>query len=116
MIRSGVRLRDPTRVRLGAPGDTLGGMNGMVTNLDRLARSVKDARDIAEELTAKGHLRGKQPKLSTTQRKLLFDLQDRGEYTQTEIAELFNVSRATVYRELQRRRVTFRATCQAHIY
>jgi DNA invertase Pin-like site-specific DNA recombinase len=65
---------------------------------------------------AKGHLKGKQPKLSTTQRKLLFDVQDRGEYTQTEIAELFNVSRATVYRELQRRRVAFLATCEAHIF
>ena len=29
---------------------------------------------------AKGHLKGKQPKLSTAQRKLLFDVQDRGEY------------------------------------
>lgn len=137
----------------------------MVTKLDRLARSVKDARDIADELTmkgvarnlggsryptdpvgrllfnvlamvaeferdlismrtkegmavarAKGHLKGKQPKLSTTQRKLLFDVQDRGEYTQTEIAELFNVSRATVYREPQRRRVAFLATCEAHMF
>lgn len=138
----------------------------VVTKLDRLARSVKDARDIADELTmkgvslnlggsrydptdpvgrllfnvlamvaeferdlismrtkegmavarAKGHLKGKQPKLSTTQRKLLFDVQDRGEYTQTEIAELFNVSRATVYRELRRRRTVFLATCEAHIF
>lgn len=141
-------------------GDTF-----VVTKLDRLARSVKDARDIADELTmegvalnlggsrydppdpvgrllfnvlamvagferdlismrakegvavarAKGHLKGKQPKLSTTQRRLLFDVQDRGEYTQAEIAELFNVSRATTYRELQRRRVAFLATCEAHI-
>lgn len=47
---------------------------------------------------------------------LLFDVQDRGEYTQTEIAELFNVSRATVYRELRRRRVALLATCEAHIF
>ncbi len=141
-------------------GDTL-----VVTKLDRLARSVRDARDIADELTAKGvaldlggsrydpsdpvgrlssnvlpmvaeferdlismrtkegmavahakgHLEGKQPKLSTTQRKLLFDVQDRGEYTPTEIAELFSVSRATVYRELRRRRLALLATCEAHI-
>lgn len=157
------RARPGLREALAAvrEGDTF-----VVTKLDRLARSVKDARDIADELTmkgvalnlggsrydptdpvgrllfnvlamvaeferdlismrtkegmavarAKGHLKGKQPKLSTTQRKLLFDVQDRGEYTQTEIAELFNVSRATVYRELQRRRVAFSATCEAHIF
>lgn len=47
------------------------------------------------------------------QRKLLFDVQDRGEYTQTEIAELFSVSRATVYRELQRRRAALVSTVVA---
>ena len=138
----------------------------MVTKLDRLARSLRDARDIADELTtkgvalslggsrydptdpvgrllfnvlamvaeferdlismrtregmavarAKGRLKGKQPKLSTSQRKLLFEVQDRGEYTQTEIAELFSVSRATVYRELKHRRDTFLASCEAHIF
>lgn len=65
---------------------------------------------------AKGHLKGKQPKLSMTQRKLLFDVQDRGEYAQTEIAKPLNVSRATVYRESQRRRVAFLATCEAHTF
>lgn len=157
------RARPGLREALAAvrEGDTL-----VVTKLDRLARSVRDARDIADELTtkgvalslggsrydptdpvgrllfnvlatvaeferdlismrtkegmavarAKGHLKGKQPKLSNTQRKLLFDVQDRGEYTQTEIAELFSVSRATVYRELHRRRVAFLATCEAHIF
>lgn len=125
----------------------------MVTKLDRLARSVLDARDIADELTrkgvtlslgssiydptdpigrllfnvlsivaefesdlvrartregmasakAKGRLRGKQPKLSEHQRKHLLGLVDAGEYTRSEIAELMNVSRTTVYREIQRR-------------
>jgi DNA invertase Pin-like site-specific DNA recombinase len=129
-------------------GDTL-----VVTKLDRLARSLLDARDIADELTAKGvalslgdsihdpadrigrllfnmlgivaefetnlirmrtragmavarargRFRGKQPKLSAAQRKHLLELQDAGEYTQTELAELFSVSRTTIYRELQRR-------------
>ncbi len=129
-------------------GDTL-----VVTKLDRLARSLKDARGIADELTlkgvvlslggslydptdpvgrllfnvlgmvaefesdlilmrtregmaiarAKGRLRGKQPKLSRTQRGHLYELLDDREYTQTEIAELFNVSRATISREVQRR-------------
>jgi DNA invertase Pin-like site-specific DNA recombinase len=49
---------------------------------------------------AKGRLKGKQPKLSKTQRKHLLTLHDAGEHTQ---AELFRVSRTTVYRELQRR-------------
>lgn len=65
---------------------------------------------------AKGRRKGKQPKLSKTQRALLFEVHDRGEYTQTEIAELFSVSRATVYRELQHRREQFLAGCEAHIF
>jgi DNA invertase Pin-like site-specific DNA recombinase len=129
-------------------GDTL-----VVTKLDRLARSLKDARDIADELTAKGvvlslggstydptdpigrllfnvlgmvaefetdlirmrtregmaiarakgRLKGKQPKLTRTQRAHLYEVLDGGAYSQTEIAELFGVSRATIYRETRRR-------------
>jgi DNA invertase Pin-like site-specific DNA recombinase len=52
---------------------------------------------------AKGRLKGKQPKLSKMQRNHLLKLHDAGEYTQAELAELFGVSRTTVYRELQRR-------------
>jgi DNA-directed RNA polymerase specialized sigma24 family protein len=37
------------------------------------------------------------------QRKHLLTLHDAGEHTQAELAELFRVSRTTVYRELQRR-------------
>jgi DNA invertase Pin-like site-specific DNA recombinase len=73
-------------------GDTL-----VVTKLDRLARSLLDAREI------KGRLRGKQPELSHHQRKHLLSLVDSGEYTRGEIAELLGVSRTTVYREIQRR-------------
>lgn len=128
-------------------GDTL-----VVTKLDRLARSLPDARDIADELTrkgvslslggsvndpndpvgrllfnvlgmvaefeadlirmrtregmavarAKGRLKGKQPKLSPSQRKHFLELAAAGAHTQAELAELFRVSRTTVYRELQR--------------
>lgn len=128
-------------------GDTL-----VVTKLDRLARSLPDARDIADELTskgvalslggsvydptdpvgrllfnvlsmvaefeadlirmrtregmavarAKGRLRGKQPKLSASQRRHLLTLHRAGEHTQAELAELFSVSRTTIYREIQR--------------
>ncbi|WP_455834446.1 helix-turn-helix domain-containing protein [Pseudarthrobacter siccitolerans] len=45
----------------------------------------------------------KQPKLSKMQRSHLLKLHDAGEYTQAELAELFEVSRKTVFRELQRR-------------
>ena len=128
-------------------GDTL-----VVAKLDRLARSVPDARAIADQLTAKGvrlalgqtvydpgdpmgkmffnilatfaefeadlirmrtregmavarargKLRGKQPKLSGKQARELRRMYDTGEYSVTDLAEVFAVSRATVYRTLER--------------
>ena len=41
---------------------------------------------------AKGRLKAKQPKLSGPQCKLQFETHDRGEYTQTELAELFSAA------------------------
>jgi DNA invertase Pin-like site-specific DNA recombinase len=132
-------------------GDTL-----VVPKLDRLARSVPNARAIAEELAArgvrlsiggqvydptdpmgklffnalamcaefevdllrlrtregmviaraKGKLRGKQPKLSTRQQAHLLEQHQNGKATIAELAELFHVSRATVYRVLERARAT----------
>jgi hypothetical protein len=126
----------------------------VVTKLDRLARSLPDARAIAEELTmrqvrlnlggsvydptdpvgrllfnvlvmvaefesdlirwrtregmkvakAKGHLRGKQPKLNHRQEAHLVALLETGEYTAAELADLFNVARSTVYRAVERER------------
>ena len=131
-------------------GDTL-----VVTKLDRLARSLPDARAIADELTvrqvslnlggsvydptdpvgrllfnvlamvaefesdlirlrtregmkvakAKGHLKGKQPKLNHRQEAHLVALLETGEYTTAELADLFNVARSTVYRAVERERV-----------
>ena len=52
-------------------GDTL-----VVTTLDRLARSLPDARDIADELTARD--------------------------STAELGELYGVARSTVYRAIQR--------------
>jgi DNA invertase Pin-like site-specific DNA recombinase len=130
-------------------GDTL-----VVPKLDRLARSVPDARAIADELeqrgvrlqlgasvydphdpigrmffnvlatfaefeadllslrtregmavaSARGRLKGKPPKLSTTQQQHLLKLHEEGEKSIPELAELFSVSRATVYRALERHR------------
>ena len=124
----------------------------MVTKLDRLARSLPDARAIADELTArgvalklggsiydptdavgrlmfnvlamvaefeadlirlrtregmkvakaKGHLRGKQPKLNRRQEAHLASLWHSGEYTTAELSDLFSVARSTVYRAIQR--------------
>jgi DNA invertase Pin-like site-specific DNA recombinase len=130
-------------------GDTF-----VVTKLDRLARSVRDAHQIADDLAgrevklsiggsvhdpadpmgkllfnvlamvaefegdlirartregmkvakAKGRLRGKQPKLSTSQESHLVKLHTAGEHTMYELAELFSVGRSTVYRAVERAR------------
>ena len=132
-------------------GDTL-----VVPKLDRLARSVPDARTIADALQArgvklalganvhdpadpmgkmffnilatfaefeadlirlrtregmaiaraKGKLRGKQPKLSDRQQRELRRMYDTGDYSISELAELFRVSRPTVYRTLLRQAAT----------
>lgn len=130
-------------------GDTL-----VVPKLDRLARSVPDARAIADELTkrgvrlalgasvydpgdpmgkmffnilatfaefeadlirmrtregmavakAKGKLRGKKPKLSERRQTELRRMYDTSEYSVSDLAELFVVSRPTIYRVLERTR------------
>src|SRR5215203_4213139 len=129
-------------------GDTL----VVPKKLDRLARSVPDARAIADALMARGvklalgssvydpadpmgkmffnilatfaefeadlirlrtregmavarargKLKGKQPKLSDRQQKELRRMYDTGEYSISDLAELFSVSRPTVYRTLSR--------------
>lgn len=126
-------------------GDTL-----VVPKLDRLARSVPDARAIGDDLAArgiklslggqlydptdpmgkmffnilatfaefevdllrmrtregmavaraKGKLKGRQPKLSAKQRNELRRMHGSGDYSITDLAELFKVSRPTVYRTL----------------
>jgi DNA invertase Pin-like site-specific DNA recombinase len=128
-------------------GDTL-----VVPKLDRLARSVPDARAIADEIEqrgarlqlgasvydprdpmgkmffnvlatfaefeadllslrtregmlvakARGRLKGKPPKLTPNQQAHLIKLLETGEHSIPELAELFTVSRATVYRVIQR--------------
>ncbi len=51
---------------------------------------------------AKGKLRGKQPKLSARQQREPMRMAGTGEFTIADLAEVFTVSRATVYRTLQR--------------
>ena len=52
---------------------------------------------------AKGKLRGKQPKLSDRQQRELCRMHATGEYSISHLAELFSVSRPTLYRTLNRR-------------
>jgi DNA invertase Pin-like site-specific DNA recombinase len=124
-------------------GDTL-----VVTKLDRLARSMSDASDIARDLTGRGvglqfqgttynpndpigklmfgmlavmaefesdlirmrtreglalakkrgHLKGKQPKLTAAQIAHLGVLRDDGKHSIRELCELFGVGKSTIYR------------------
>jgi len=128
-------------------GDTF-----VVPKLDRLARSVPDARAIADQLAAggvalslggsvydpadpmgkmffnilatfaefetdllrmrtregmavaraKGRLKGRQPKLSEKQTAELARMHATGDHTINDLADIFSISRPTVYRTLQR--------------
>ncbi|VDS10846.1 DNA-invertase hin [Paracoccus haematequi] len=51
---------------------------------------------------AKGKLRGKKPKLSERQQQELRRMYDTGEYSISDLAEVFSISRPTVYRTLGR--------------
>jgi DNA invertase Pin-like site-specific DNA recombinase len=55
---------------------------------------------------AKGKLKGKPPKLTTGQRAGLLQMHASGLHNITELAEMFQVSRPTVYRELAKARPT----------
>jgi DNA invertase Pin-like site-specific DNA recombinase len=139
-------------------GDTL-----VVPKLDRLARSVPDARDIGDTLAARGirlslggaiydpadpmgkmffnilatfaefevdllrmrtregmavarargKLRGKPPKLTARQQAHLVHLHAAGEHSISDLAEMFSVSRPTVYRSLERARIRTAVTAGA---
>ncbi|SQD97362.1 recombinase family protein [Parafrankia sp. BMG5.11] len=67
--------------------------------VDLLRMRTREGMAIAK---AKGKLRGRQPKLSARQQAHLVELNDAGKHTIAELAELFTVSRATVYRVLDR--------------
>ena len=54
---------------------------------------------------AKGKLRGKKPKLSEKQQNELIRIHASGEYSISDLAELFSVSRPTVYRTLDRAKI-----------
>ena len=67
---------------------------------DLIRMSTREGMAIARD---KGKLRGKQPKLSNRQQRELCRMHATGEYSISDLAELFSVSRPTVYRTLNRR-------------
>ena len=51
---------------------------------------------------AKGKIRGKKPKLSEKQHRELRRMYDTGDYSISDLADIFTVSRPTIYRTLRR--------------
>ncbi|WP_461144833.1 recombinase family protein [Salinifilum aidingensis] len=87
------------------PADPMGKMffNILATfaefEVDILRARTKEGMAVAK---AKGKLRGKQPKLSAKQQRELVRMYGTGEYTIADLAEVFTISRTTVYRTLHR--------------
>jgi DNA invertase Pin-like site-specific DNA recombinase len=67
--------------------------------VDLLRMRAREGMAIAK---AKGKLKGKQPKLSPAQQRHMIKLHGEGEHNIAELAELFKVSRPTVYRVLEK--------------
>ena len=86
------------------PTDPMGRMffNILVTfaefEVDLLRMRTREGMAVAR---AKGRLRGRQPKLSPKQQAELRRMHATGDYSITDLADLFSVSRPTVYRTLQ---------------
>ncbi|GGQ42925.1 recombinase family protein [Couchioplanes azureus] len=101
------------RLQLGTmiydPGDPMGKMffNILATfaefEVDLLRMRTREGMAIAK---AKGKLKGRAPKLSKTRQAHLIKLHAAGEHSIAELAELFEVSRPTVYRVLERASIT----------
>ncbi len=109
LIARGVKLA------LGAsvydPADPMGKMffNVLATfaefEADLIRMRTREGMAVAR---AKGKLRGKQPKLSDKQQKELCRMHDTGDYSISDLAEVFSVSRPTVYRTLNRQSSTYK--------
>ena len=90
------------------PGDPMGKMFFNIlaafaefeADLIRMRMRTREGMTIAR---ARGKLRGKQPKLSDRQQRELCRMHATGEYSISDLAELFSVPRPTVYRALNRR-------------
>lgn len=66
--------------------------------VDLLRMRTREGMAVAR---ARGRLRGRQPKLSAKQQAELRSMHATGDYSITDLAELFSVSRPTVYRTLR---------------
>ncbi len=77
---------------------------------DLIRERTKEGMAIAK---AKGRLRGRSPKLKPRQEAHALAMLDSGEQTMGEVAELFGVSRATLYRAKDRRAAKGLATVDA---
>ena len=64
-----------------------------------IRQRTREGMDIARQ---NGQLRGKQPSLKPAQDREIRRMHDTGDYNVAEIAALFNISRPTVYRSLDR--------------
>jgi len=105
LIERGVKLA------LGAsvydPADPIGKMffNILATfaefEADLIRMRIREGMAVAR---AKGKLRGKPPKLSEKQQKELGRMDETGDYSISDLAEVFSVSRPTDYRTLGRQR------------
>lgn len=78
--------------------------------VDLLRMRTREGMAVAK---AKGKLKGKQPKLSVSQQSHLLQQHRSGEHTIADLAELFSVSRATVYRVLERQKTTGAESCES---
>ena len=88
-----------------APGDPLGKLffNILATfaefEADLIRMRSREGMAIAR---ARGELRGKRPKLSDRRQRELYRMHATGEYSISDLAEFFSVSRPIVYRTLNR--------------
>lgn len=87
------------------PLDPMGRMIfGMLSVFAEFEANLVSARTREGMATAraKGRLKGRKPKLSERRETLLVSMHRSGDYTSAELAELFDVARATVYRAIAR--------------
>jgi len=68
----------------------------------RTAGTLSRAREGMATARAKGRLKGRKPQLFEKREALLVSMDRSGDYTSVELAELFDVARATVYRAITR--------------
>jgi DNA-directed RNA polymerase specialized sigma24 family protein len=73
-----------------------------VRKLHEAAMLLGGTREGMAVARAKWKLRGKQPKLTDKQQSELRRMHDTGDYSISDLAEVFSISRPTVYRTLNR--------------